>query len=94
MQNKNKTVYIKVTGRVQGVGFRYFVREKALAYHLNGWVRNRPDKRVEIEVQGNSDTIDVFIDFLKLGNGYSQVDKIDLTEIKSTQKFESFLIRY
>ena len=41
-----------IRGRVQGVGFRYFVARRALALALAGWVRNRPDGAVEVEAEG------------------------------------------
>lgn len=47
----------RVTGRVQGVGFRWFVREQARALGLAGWVRNDPDGSVVLEVAGESDAV-------------------------------------
>ena len=44
--------HVVVRGRVQGVGFRWFVREHARTLRLAGWVRNRPDGMVELEVEG------------------------------------------
>jgi acylphosphatase len=45
-------VHLVIRGRVQGVGFRYFVVRRASALELAGWVRNRPDGAVEIEAEG------------------------------------------
>ena len=47
--------YVLVSGRVQDVGFRFFSRCLALLGGLTGWVRNRPDGRVELEIQGPQD---------------------------------------
>lgn len=93
MSNK-KTFYITLYGKVQGVGFRYFAREKALEYSLTGWVKNLPDRTVEIEVKGETSNIEVFIDFLKIGNGYSRVDKFHKTEITNPRSYHSFQIKY
>ena len=46
------TIHIEVRGRVQGVGFRWFIVEKAEELNLAGWVRNRPDGNVEIAAAG------------------------------------------
>lgn len=46
-----------VTGRVQGVGFRWFVRREASRLSLAGWVRNRPDGSVEVAAEGSADAL-------------------------------------
>lgn len=51
-------VRLRVTGRVQGVGFRWFVREEARRLGLAGWVRNAPDGSVELEVHGPASDIE------------------------------------
>ncbi len=93
LSNK-KTFHIVVSGRVQGVGFRYFVREKALEYQLSGWVKNCPNRTVEIEVEGDSNQLEIFVDFLKIGNGYSRITQLSKTEILPTRNYTSFQIKY
>ena len=48
----------QVLGRVQGVGFRWFVRQQARRWGVRGWVRNRPDGSVEINALGASDALE------------------------------------
>ena len=56
-----KALRVHIEGRVQGVGYRYWVVEQASALHLNGWVRNRRDGRVEVVVSGPQAALDEFL---------------------------------
>ena len=53
-----KRIRFVVTGRVQGVGFRWFVKAEARPLGLTGWVRNREDGAVEGEVEGRDDAVE------------------------------------
>lgn len=81
-------------GRVQGVGFRHFARQKALELNLGGWVCNKVDGSVELEVEGRPEVIDSFIDYLKIGNGYSRIDRIFKSELPELSEYQSFYIKY
>ncbi len=85
--------HIIVSGRVQGVGFRYFVNQKAKECQLTGWVKNLPNGKVEIEAEGDETDLDSFIDYLKVGNGYSRTDQLHQSEIE-TGNYTNFSIRY
>ena len=50
-------LHVAVRGRVQGVGFRWYVRESARALDVAGWVINRPDGSVEVAAEGSDDSI-------------------------------------
>lgn len=69
--------HLLASGRVQGVGFRWFVREQASRCGLSGWVRNEYDGTVTIEVQGGEDSIEVFLSILRQGNSW-----IDIWELR------------
>jgi acylphosphatase len=56
-----------VEGRVQGVGFRYFVRENAAALGLTGWVRNLWDDRVELTAEGSREQLERLLSFVRRG---------------------------
>ncbi len=62
-----KTIHIIVTGRVQGVGFRYFTTARAKSLGIRGWVRNLPDGSVETLIHGQDAAIDEMIGFLREG---------------------------
>jgi acylphosphatase len=65
-----------VEGHVQGVGFRYFVKENAEALNLTGWVRNRYDGSVELTAQGRRDTLERFMEFIRVGPSRSIVTNV------------------
>ena len=69
-----------ITGRVQGVGFRFFTEEAALHEGIDGWVRNLPDGRVEIAAEGDADAVDRFERAVRHGPPAARVDDVDVTE--------------
>ena len=84
---------IVISGRVQGVGFRYSALKQARSLKLKGWVENLPDGRVRSMIQGDSEKCMRFISWCRQGPGYSWVDQVVVTETK-TESLEPFRIRY
>ena len=70
-------LHVRVTGVVQGVGFRWFVREKARRLGLSGWVRNREDGSVEVVASGEQGQLDLLISELKKGPAGAVVDGVE-----------------
>ena len=70
------SIHLEVSGRVQGVGFRWFVVDKARRLQLSGWVRNRPDGRVEIAASGSSDALAQLESAVTSGPPGAQVQKV------------------
>ena len=66
----------RVTGRVQGVGFRWFVRNEAERLGLRGWVRNTPDGSVELEAEGAPEAVLELKNRLAQGPPAARVDKV------------------
>ena len=64
-------------GRVQGVGFRWFVRETARRLDLAGWVLNRPDGSVEVAAEGNAAEIDALRSAVRDGPPGARVDAVE-----------------
>jgi acylphosphatase len=75
-------VHFEVGGKVQGVGFRWFVREAARRAGLAGWVRNRADGRVEIAASGTETAIANLVSAVRVGPPGARVDHV--VELPST----------
>lgn len=67
-----------VSGRVQGVGFRYFAHAAATRENIHGWVRNLPDGRVEAAAEGEADAVDRFERALRHGPPGARVEQLDI----------------
>lgn len=65
-----------IRGRVQGVGFRFYVQETAQALNLSGWVRNLSDGAVEAYGEGNKENLDAWIQKLQQGPPMSRVENL------------------
>lgn len=74
-----------VKGRVQGVGFRWFVHREAAALGLNGWVRNTEDGHVELVAAGEPDTLSELMTVLRKGPRGSRVDKVIEHELDESE---------
>lgn len=81
-------------GRVQGVGFRYFVQLTACKFNLTGWCKNLMDGNVQIEVQGIEKNVISFISTIKKGNNFSRIDTVDLNDIPMVDNEQHFKIKY
>jgi acylphosphatase len=83
-----------VSGRVQGVFFRYFTKDTADKYGLTGWVRNIPDGRVEFVGEGPRGVLDDFVKAVNRGPVSAHVSNIELEWEKFTGEYDSFQIRH
>jgi len=70
-------LYVAVRGRVQGVGFRWFVRERARSLGLRGWVRNRQDGSVEVLALGDDLALDKLREYLRSGPDGARVSDVE-----------------
>lgn len=71
------TRHYNIKGRVQGVGFRWYTRQEALALGLSGWTRNRADGSVEVLVDGPDDAVSAFEQSLGNGPPAARVDGVE-----------------
>lgn len=79
-------------GRVQGVGFRWAVKNLARGYEVTGWVRNLPDGRVEMQASGEPEEVDAFIEAIRESELKSHIRKVDITTIPPPAGFHGFEI--
>lgn len=84
---------IKISGRVQGVGFRYYIQKHANIFELKGWAKNTVDGGVLVMVQGEKAVIDTFIDYLWIGPTLSNVRNIYDVEMQLIEEFVDFEVR-
>ena len=81
-----------VRGRVQGVGFRWFVEREAHLLGVAGWVRNRSDGSVEVMAQGTAEQLAGMHGRLREGPRASRVDEVQVSEADPQPGLESFRI--
>lgn len=93
MEKENVRFFARAEGRVQGVGFRFFVQQNALELGLCGWVRNMEDGSVTMEVQGQAEAVEALWNRIWQGNGYIRVSGL-VTEARETADEQDFVIRY
>jgi len=73
---------IIISGRVQGVGFRFACRNAALSMGIKGFVKNMYNGKVYIEAEGTEQQVIHFIEWCKKGPGYAHVSDIEITDGK------------
>jgi acylphosphatase len=71
------TIHIAVSGRVQGVGFRWFVAKKARELRLAGWVKNRPDGKVEVAAAGDAASLELLEAAVAAGPPGAEVEHVE-----------------
>jgi acylphosphatase len=82
-----------VTGRVQGVGFRYFVLREAMALRLDGWVANTPDGSVQCVVEGPRADLEMLLERLREGPSAAIVARISEAWMPATGTLGPFAVR-
>ena len=75
-----RTVSVIIRGRVQGVSYRAWTKDKADGLGLSGWVRNRPDRSVEALFSGPAETVERMLGLCRKGPLLARVDDVAVTE--------------
>ena len=83
-----------ISGRVQGVGFRWFAEREAQSRDVRGYARNLEDGRVEVLVQGDPDTLQTFFETLYRGPLGSRVEDIQKMAVEVDEALPRFHVRF
>lgn len=95
MDNKPPEAFIvRVYGRVQGVGFRYSARQKAVQLKLTGWVRNEPDGSVALYFEGSSESCGLYLKWLERGPQGASVINLTKKTARPQGTYKYFTIEY
>lgn len=81
-----------LSGRVQGVGFRYFTQRVAARHQVRGYVKNLEDGRVEAFAQGPEKVVEAFKHDISAGPQYSRVDEVEEIVLDPSSEYSSFRI--
>ena len=79
-----RAVEVQVTGRVQGVSFRWYAVREAVRLGVTGWVRNEPDGSVTAHLEGPGDAVEEMIAWCHRGPPAAGVDRVELQEVEAT----------
>jgi len=87
------TQRLRIRGRVQGVGFRYAMRDEARRRGIAGWVRNRTDGSVEALLQGPSEKVAELVAWAQAGPSGSRVDEVAVEALPQAPVESTFELR-
>lgn len=93
MNKDFKTVRFTVHGHVQGVGYRWYARERANQCHVSGYVKNLPRGDVQVTAMGEEPDLNTLFDYLCIGPQRSQVRHVTREPETSETVFKDFTIR-
>lgn len=93
-KNNTQELWATVRGRVQGVGFRYYVVERASALGLRGYARNSRNGDVEVLAQGPRLTLERLLTLLRQGPAAASVQDVQITWRQPTEHMRGFHVRW
>jgi acylphosphatase len=77
-----KAKSIKITGKVQGVNFRYYTKQEAIRLGIHGSVMNLDDGSVLIRAEGEPEQLEAFVNWCKTGPSRARVDGLDIQDVQ------------
>jgi len=94
MGTETKRLEAVVHGYVQGVGFRWYTREVARRLSVRGYVRNRPDRSVEVVAEGSERALNELLSCLRVGPSAASVRRVDTNWSDDRAEFHGFEVRF
>lgn len=85
-----ETLAVRITGKVQGVGFRMAAVRRAHSLGIAGWIRNLEDGTVEALLQGAHDGVDNMLSWLHVGPPAARVDEVQSQEVQDDRRYDRF----
>ena len=94
MKMTNKRFHAYISGRVQGVFFRWETKDLANKLKIKGWAKNLRDGRVEVVAEGEEEALRKLEQFLHKGPTYARVTKVELEWEQFKNEFDQFFVKY
>ncbi|MBI9048550.1 MAG: acylphosphatase [Anaerolineaceae bacterium] len=92
MADEKARLHLVVEGRVQGVGFRYYVLDKANSMGITGWVRNTSGRQVEVMAEGSRPQLEIFLQQIRNGPPMATVIHTKVDWLDAQEKYGRFSI--
>ena len=87
-------LWVRIDGRVQGVGYRYFVQRRAAQHAITGWVKNRADGSIEIEAVGKKPALEEFLSYVRVGPPAANVSHAVARWFDEEPVYKGFDVRF
>jgi len=91
---KQQRVHLMISGKVQGVFFRQALKVIAKKNNVSGWVRNLKDRHVEAVLEGNIESVNLVIEWSRMGPANSRVDDVEVSIEEFKNEFSVFEVLY
>ena len=89
-----KRIHLFIRGKVQGVFFRQAVKVTAKKNNISGWARNLDDGRVEVLLEGDSESVNTVVEWSNIGPANARVDEVKIKTVEFKNEFLSFEVLY
>ncbi len=92
MNYNMRKIKLILSGRVQDIGYRYFVRSKAQLFNINGWIKNMSSGEVVIIAEGKDEALNQFKKICKEGPLFANIDTFEEEDLEFRNEFDDFKV--